>query len=511
MAAPGLLALSTACASAEPAPAVKPAQRVAFADLAIASPQGHCRWKTPDILQCAGRVELDGLRDKAIDGGGKRVEFLNINTGYGGVRLANAVNVTLSHLEIGWAGEDPAAATPAGAQRIYSFATVSACPAGQLGGVLQADLPLEGAQTVRVVSVWDPQTGYPWTAASPKESEVYFGAGANLTWTSGRSPCVPRLASLIGRRVLVRHPLGGDAAFHCVNCNTVQVENVRVTSGPGMAFVFGQGGSGLVLRNNVIAPRCSPRCSGAAPSAGQDGAHFAGVKGDILVEGNDFGWQGDDALNITGLMIPMQASGEQSGGGPWLTAGQAWTVRVKMLQPGGKLLLFDQGLSSLGETRILEVDNTGSRLRVAALPPGVSKFVVAGADFVPRRVVVRNNRFHDSSGRGILMGGSDGVVENNEISRLPKEAILVPADTGPWFEGPGAQNLTIRNNRISDVNRHPPAEGLYPSAISVGLSIDLGYHGAVGAPIRNIVIQDNSFTRIMTAPERPVSLGRGVQ
>jgi hypothetical protein len=483
---------------------------VSLSDLAIANQAGECKLKDSRTLQCSGPLYFRDLHDMVINGGGKRVEFLNTQPGRGGIVLAQATNVTFTNLEIGWAGEDPRSQAPAGVQRLYSFATVSACPIDKSSGVLQADLPIEGVQPVSSVSLWDFKTGWPWMSSSPTTYEVNFPSRVPVVWTAGRSECVPRLSALIGRRVLVRHALYGSHAFNCITCNSVTVENVRVTSSPGMAFVFGNGGSGLTLRNNVVSPGCTPRCAVPTPSAGADGAHFAAVKGDIVVEGNDFGWQGDDGLNITGLMFPARVAGDRPVDGVWLTVDDQWRSRSIMLKTGGTLLLFDDGLSPVGETEILEVKESGHKVRLASLPGGITNYVAVGADFIPRGVVIRRNRFHDSRARGILMGGWDGVIEENEISRVPNEAILLPADTGPWFEGPGARNVIIRNNRITDVDARPPADGLYPAAISLGIALSPQHRGIIGSPINNININQNTFTRIISNPQNLVSRGEGV-
>jgi hypothetical protein len=102
------------------------------------------------------------------------------------------------------------------------------------------------------------------------------------------------------------------------------------------------------------------------------------------------------------------------------------------------------------------------------------------------------------------------LLEDNDIERVTMEAILVPADTrGQNYEGPGAQHLTIRANRISDVNRYPALPD-YPSAISAGVALSDGYVGKVGTPIRDIVVEGNSFVRVYSNAQVPVFFGKGV-
>jgi hypothetical protein len=176
---------------------------------------------------------------------------------------------------------------------------------------------------------------------------------------------------------------------------------------------------------------------------------------------------------------------------------------------GSKALLFDHGLSALGEAEILSVELSTGRIRISQLPANLSELIIAGEDTVPKQVVIRNNQFHDNRARALLIGASDALIENNVIERVTAEAILIPADTGPWYEGPGAQNVTIKNNRISDVNRYADVRN-YPSAISAGVSTSVGFVGSVGTPIRHILVEGNSFTRVYSNAGTPVFFGRGV-
>jgi hypothetical protein len=149
-------------------------------------------------------------------------------------------------------------------------------------------------------------------------------------------------------------------------------------------------------------------------------------------------------------------------------------------------------------------------LRLSWLPPDIVDFIIVRADGIPRNVVIRNNHFHDHRARGILMGGAQALIENNLIERVTMESILVPADTGPWYEGPGANHVSIERNTICSVNRFPSLPD-YPSAISVGVSFSKDYRGSIGMPIHDIRVTNNLFTNVYTGADKSVFIGRGVQ
>jgi hypothetical protein len=76
------------------------------------------------------------------------------------------------------------------------------------------------------------------------------------------------------------------------------------------------------------------------------------VGGDILLEDNDFGWQGDDSVNITGLLAPAQIDSIRSQS---LLVEKRWWWHVSSLAVGSKVLLFDRGLWLLGQAEILTI------------------------------------------------------------------------------------------------------------------------------------------------------------
>jgi hypothetical protein len=108
-----------------------------------------------------------------------------------------------------------------------------------------------------------------------------------------------------------------------------------------------------------------------------DGAHFAGVEGDFLLERNDFGWNGDDSVNIIGLLIPVQVEASMGAAGSWLRVHEQWSGRASLLETGNKVLLFSRGLSELGEAATLAIEPSTYRLRISQLPTNDGNLIIA--------------------------------------------------------------------------------------------------------------------------------------
>jgi pectate lyase len=481
---------------------------ISFVDLSTKL-KAACVSDTPLLLRCNDAVRINGLSNTAIAGMGVRIEFTNSAPGKGGIALTNAQNIRLSNLEIGWEGGGVHDTTVSGQQRLQTFGSVRSCSTGDDGGILKLDLPLTGSFPINTISVWDDVRGWPWYRSSPDVFEIDFPSNARENFSRGQSRCIATLRKLVGQRVLVRH-IYTNHAIDCANCNRVTFEGIRVNSAPGMGFVFGRGSTNIIVRGNVIAPRCAPHCKRAEPSIFADGIHFAGGQGHILIEGNDFGWNGDDSVNITGLLLPAKVADNPGEDGLLLTIEEKWwNGRAWQLTVGELVRVYDRGFSELGQAKVIAVNPNTHQLSISRLPSIPGDVLIVEDRAVPANVIIQNNRFHDHRARGILIGASNALIQNNSIERVTGAAILIPADDGPNYEGPGAENVTIRENRISDVNRHANLPD-YPSAISAGIILGEPQGGRVGAPIKHIDVERNQFTNVFTNADKPITFSLGV-
>ncbi len=456
---------------------------------------------------CSAPLRADNLHDVNIEGSGWKIVFSDPRPGKGGLFFNKGRNIVLRSVEIGWLGGGASDRPLDLEKRIVSKGVVLSCD-GDKGGMLSLEESGNGTVPVAAISVWDDVFGWPWRPQPDRKAvERYFPKSTTMLFENGRGLCGKELKSFVGQRVLVRHHVYSAHAFECRDCERIAIENVTIRSAPGMGFVFTGGAGGILLRKNLIAPSCSPNCLRAEPSLAADGAHLAAIGGGVLIENNDFGWQGDDSLNITGLLISGRV--ETPRDLQWFKVDDRSRNRFWLFREGGKVSLFDAGLQELGTAKVLEIDRQRFRMRLSTLPQGSDELLATPSDRVPTHVVVRNNYFHDHRARAVLMGASNAVVEGNTIARVTMAAILVAADTASWLEGPGARGVHISRNRISKVNAQA-AQGDYSSAISVAFRPPENYKGAVGTPIRDIVVDNNSFSDIFSNASVPVMLGRGV-
>jgi Right handed beta helix region len=463
-------------------------------------------------IVCSAAVRASDLQNTTIDGGGWQLIFSDPSPGKGGIVLTRASNIVIRDVDIAWRTEDFGQSPISPGERIYSRGKVVSCNADK-GGAIDLQTATEATLDITAVSVWDDQSGWPWESRwSGKPIERYLSsAEAAMQFRGGQGPCLGFLKPLSGNRILVRHKVYSANAFHCFECERIVVDGLSVRDAPGMGVYFANGGRGFLLRNVSIKPACGNVCPRAYPSAAADGIHFAAVGGGIVIENSDIGWQGDDAVNITGLLMPGRVQGPKTEGGRvWVELEAKFKNRSWLFRVGGEVSIFDLGLRSYGTARVVEVDGEKLRVLLSRAPDNIADLVLTASDRVPRDVVIRNNRFHDHRARGILMGASNALIQGNTIERVTMAAIMVPADTDRWFEGPGATDVTISGNRISKVNANVYAPD-YPSAISIAFRPSPQYKGLLGTPIRRIKVENNKIDEVFSNASTPVFFGRGTE
>jgi hypothetical protein len=79
---------------------------------------------------------------------------------------------------------------------------------------------------------------------------------------------------------------------------------------------------------------------------------------------------------------------------------------------------------------------------------------VSNTRFGTQNILIVENRFENTFGRGILLAGNSATIQSNTFCKVFGNPIQVQADIvdNYWGEGQGASNVVIRGNRFEDVN-----------------------------------------------------------
>ncbi len=181
-------------------------------------------------------------------------------------------------------------------------------------------------------------------------------------------------------------------------------------------------------------------------STAADGAHFANTVGDILIEDCDFSGQGDDSVNIAASWLPVTQK---------INARTVVLTRQisDIIRPSAVLrFVKPDSLAEYARLNVTQVTYDPSTGRYTVTVDQDLPATLAVNDMVinltqsNHRFLLRRNYFHDHRARGILIQSHDGVVENNRVKDPTWQSLLLFADTAFFGEGPGAENVIVRNN-----------------------------------------------------------------
>jgi hypothetical protein len=260
-----------------------------------------------------------------------------------------------------------------------------------------------------------------------------------------------------GTRVIVRHYTYNGIAILVDWSNDINFENVKLRTGPGNGFGIGNNGGyrGFRIANSQIT-----RAPGRLISIAS-GAIDLGLQADLILEGNDIGYQGDDSIAIHSGTSPIAG-----------VEGSQITVTAvcdpdPMDSPGtgDALAFFDPNFVYMGTAHV--VSTTGYFCGTLTLQ---LDHAIAGLnsndnllDMTQQptaRYIVRNNIMHECRCHAVLVNAPYGLIDNNLTFQDAAGSFALAGGSG---QGPGATNLTFSNNVVRD----PGEWAQYNGAISL--------------------------------------------
>lgn len=265
------------------------------------------------------------------------------------------------------------------------------------------------------------------------------------------------------------------------------LENITIYSSPGSGFVGNGDIHGLHFKGCKVTVRPG---TARSISTATDCLHICNSRGNFIIEDCEFGFAGDDCINIhDNSCMGIEITGSHS-----LIAQRAVKESV-LFEPGFPVELRNPDLSPTGYvSRLTGADYdphsrtcllTFEDLLPQSLSPGT---VLWNRRFSTQNYIIRGCRFTNNRARGILLQGSNGLVENNVFENIQGAAIQI--ETGcesRWSEGHGVSGLLIRNNII----RHCDLNAWQMAVLYMGVYLP---GGRTEEPVfRNVVIEKNTF------------------
>jgi hypothetical protein len=301
----------------------------------------------------------------------------------------------------------------------------------------------------------------------------------------------PRFSKLeVGTRYMVLHQYYGAQAIKIDGYrNPNQTEDIsfsemKIHASPGMGITVTGLRRGLaVINSQFVAAK-----DGLNPgSVSWDAINVHSGGGDILIRGNRFELMVDDAINISSPMHTLR--------GLDVAARRVQlAVSSRFILQGDTLAFFDGNGGFQGDAMVigppLKATNNEYILSLDQLPSNVDMHsVVRTVELITRRFMVADNTFKNISGHAVLAQIPHGLIMNNEVRDINRNAIRLLSDIGTWNEGIGAFNVAVRGNNIVNPGVDPTLD--FPWAAITA------YSGASGRVLsthfynRDLEIRDN--------------------
>lgn len=260
----------------------------------------------------------------------------------------------------------------------------------------------------------------------------------------------------IGEVYCLRYEMYGTNAFVTMASQHITFRDVTVWSVPGMAFIVTAATKYFHFDRCVVAKKPGTNRN---ISATTDSMHIGNSGGYAIVENCDFSFAGDDGINIhdnVGLIT------EKIDDCTFIVQ-----TRLNCLE-GDEIGLLRDDIYDIAFTakvkQLEKLDAASQRITFdRPLPEGCgTNWVTFNTKYSTRNYIFRHNYFHENRARGLLLGASCGLVEDNVIYKTQGPAIWTVVDIEPrWPEGTGVHDLVVRNNKFIDCDVNAWASCVY--------------------------------------------------
>jgi hypothetical protein len=261
---------------------------------------------------------------------------------------------------------------------------------------------------------------------------------------------------------------GNGAGFILDNSTTIRLEDVGILAsasiGLGAHFLTGDNYFRYTIKPGPP-PEGATEARLAATNA--DGMQYSSSPGAVIWDKCDCGFMGDDGINIsTTAFKVIEIHSPTHLRATIRLPGSHVQKMVAMSKPGDVVRVERFGTyEPFGDLPLksIAIENTGKtgdghemayvdiELHKAASSPVSPGDIFVLRKFLPTRFVIKNSHFHDTRARGIIISGSNGLIENNVIERTALAGMEFLQEFATYGAGDWVSDILVRNNTVRDV------------------------------------------------------------
>jgi len=291
----------------------------------------------------------------------------------------------------------------------------------------------------------------------------------------------------------VMRGVGHGSALFFAGCDGAVVEQVTIHASPGLCIGFVRCTGDLVVRRLMVKSRPG---TGRLLAGCVDGIHCQSVRKGPLVEECHFEGMTDDGMNtydrthmVTKVVSPTELHLRDAIG---ISEGD----RIQVMDPHTGLVRGESQVVKIVENRQLTIEppiagvrtSTNILAGITSIKDHLDADVVYNLNACGAGYVIRRNYFGDFRGRGLVLRGVNGRIEENVFEQTSGPGIVI-ANEPNWPEGPVPRDIVIRGNKLRNVGIDAHGQGY--GAIMV---MAVGLKGASPHPgVKNVRIENNTI------------------
>ncbi|WP_193315991.1 right-handed parallel beta-helix repeat-containing protein [Flavicella marina] len=237
-------------------------------------------------------------------------------------------------------------------------------------------------------------------------------------------------------------------AFRVTHSTNFNATNVNIHHAGGMGIIA-ENSSNLTLDNFNITPS-----KGRMVSTTADATHFVGCSGKVTLKNCTFQNQLDDALNVHGTYQKIvDILGKNKIGVRMMHHQQKGFTIGKPTENIGFVRL-ENSFFPYKKNKIKQIEYVNSRYQIITFQSKLPNDLKVGdlienLDGYPE-LLVQNCNISNNRARGLLISNPVKTIIENNFFSTEMEALLIPVESGYWYESGNAVNLIIRNNTFQD-------------------------------------------------------------
>ncbi len=271
-------------------------------------------------------------------------------------------------------------------------------------------------------------------------------------------------------------------AFKVNNVTNFNAEGVIVHHAAGMGFLF-ENCENVDLLSCVVEPS-----NGRIISTTADATHFVGCRGKVSLRNCTLTNQLDDAMNVHGTYQEVVRVVDNHTIG--VRAGHFQQLGFQLARSGDEvgLVRIEESFHHYDKLTVESSRMVNGRYWLITFKEEVPSNVLAG-DLLENlsaypEVLVEGCNISRNRARGLLISTPRSTVVRENLFHTEMEAILLPVESGLWYESGNAANVTIEENTFQDCN----TSGLDRGVIRLHTDLKNG-----NTAFSNIVVKNNTF------------------